>query len=209
MISSAITSANGRVRVLVHELAHALGVGYEEYGREVAEVIVETATVVVCGALGLDTSGESIPYIAGWGEQDLDAIRRHAEKVDEIARALEAVCGVVVMGDPDRLGDPFRHAPSSEVKPNPRPPVTGLVAVAKRQVSPIVSPTAASTPAMTGQFASCATVLKTVDGGNVVRGFESLPLRRWRDSPRVRGLLRPLVRAIGTDPRLLADAGAR
>ena len=95
VISSAITSANGRVRVLVHELAHALGVGYKEYGREVAEVIVETATVVVCGALGLDTSGESIPYIAGWGEQDLDAIRRHAENVDQIARTLETACGVV------------------------------------------------------------------------------------------------------------------
>jgi antirestriction protein ArdC len=87
-------SGNAVVRVLVHELAHALGVSYADYGREVAEVIVETATVVVCGALGLDTSGESIPYIAGWGEQDLDAIRRHAEKVDEIARTLEVACGV-------------------------------------------------------------------------------------------------------------------
>jgi antirestriction protein ArdC len=94
VVSSAVTAANARVRVLVHELAHALGVGYAEYGRDVAEVIVETATVVVCGALGLDTSGESIPYITGWGEQDLDAIRRHAEKVDEIARTLEAACGV-------------------------------------------------------------------------------------------------------------------
>ena len=94
VVSSSIDAANARVRVLVHELAHALGVGYAEYGREVAEVIVETATVVVCGALGLDTSGESIPYITGWGEQDLDAIRRHAEKVDEIARALETVCEV-------------------------------------------------------------------------------------------------------------------
>jgi antirestriction protein ArdC len=87
-------SANAVVRVLVHELAHAVGVSYADYGREVAEVIVETATVVVCGALGLDTSGESIPYIAAWGEQDLDVIRRHAEKVDEIARALETACGV-------------------------------------------------------------------------------------------------------------------
>ena len=85
-------SANAVVRVLVHELAHALGVGYAEYGREVAEVIVETSTVIVCGSIGLDTSGESIPYIAGRGEQDLDAIKRHAAKVDEIARALETVC---------------------------------------------------------------------------------------------------------------------
>ncbi len=94
MLAERVTAANAVVRVLVHELAHALGVSYGEYGREVAEVIVETATVIVCGSLGLDTSGESIPYIAGWGEQDLDAIRRHAEKVDEIARTLEAACGL-------------------------------------------------------------------------------------------------------------------
>jgi antirestriction protein ArdC len=94
VVSNNVDSANAHVRVLVHELAHALGVGYAEYGREVAEVIVETATVIVCGSVGLDTSGESIPYIAGWGEQDLDAIRRHAAKVDEIARALETVCEV-------------------------------------------------------------------------------------------------------------------
>ena len=88
-------SANAIVRVLVHELAHALGVGYAEYGREAAEVIVETATVIVCGAIGLDTSGESIPYIAGWGEtDDLAAIRTFAEKVDEIARTLETACGI-------------------------------------------------------------------------------------------------------------------
>jgi hypothetical protein len=73
VVSSNVDSANAHVRVLVHELAHALGVGYAEYGREVAEVIVETSTVIVCGSIGLDTSGESIPYIAGWGEQDLGA----------------------------------------------------------------------------------------------------------------------------------------
>ena len=94
VVSTSVSAANQVVRVLVHELSHALGVGYAEYGREVAEVIVETATVIVCGSIGLDTSGESIPYIAGWGEQDLDAIRRHAAKVDEIARALETVCEV-------------------------------------------------------------------------------------------------------------------
>jgi len=90
-----IESANARVRVLVHELAHAHGVGYRDYGREDAEVVVETAAVIVCGALGLDTSGESIPYIAGWGEaNDLEAIGQHAATVDKIASALEAACGV-------------------------------------------------------------------------------------------------------------------
>jgi hypothetical protein len=50
------------------------------------------AAVVASHLRGRDV--ESIPYISGWGEQDLDAIRRHAAKVDEIARTLETVCEV-------------------------------------------------------------------------------------------------------------------
>jgi antirestriction protein ArdC len=69
IVVSTRASVNGQVRTLVHELAHALGVGYEEYGRPAAEVIVETAAVIVCGSIGLDTSGESIPYIATWGSR--------------------------------------------------------------------------------------------------------------------------------------------
>jgi antirestriction protein ArdC len=95
VVSSSLAAANARVRVLVHELAHAHGVSYRDYSREQAEVIVETAAVIVCGSLGLDTSGESIPYIAEWGESgDLDAIKQHAETVDSIARAIEQACGL-------------------------------------------------------------------------------------------------------------------
>lgn len=91
-VSTNTTSANRRVKTLIHELAHAVGVPtYKEHGRADAEVIVETAAVIVCGAIGLDTSGESIPYIAGWGEaNDVEAIRRYAETVDTIARTLES-----------------------------------------------------------------------------------------------------------------------
>lgn len=83
--------ANARVRVLVHEIAHALGVGYEQYGRSRAEVIVDTVTFVVCGSIGLDTTGSSVPYVAGWGEDGaLDAIRSYAQTIDTIARRIEA-----------------------------------------------------------------------------------------------------------------------
>jgi N-terminal domain of anti-restriction factor ArdC len=82
--------ANAQVRVLVHEIAHALGVGYTEYGRRRAEVLVDTVTFIVCGAVGLDTSCSSVPYVAGWGESgELDAIRGYAETIDEIARRIE------------------------------------------------------------------------------------------------------------------------
>lgn len=93
--------ANARVRVLVHEIAHALGVGYAEYGRERAEVMVDTATFIVCGSLGLDTSGSSVPYIAGWGESGaLEAIRAYAQTIDAIARRIEDALGVHATSEP-------------------------------------------------------------------------------------------------------------
>jgi hypothetical protein len=46
----------------------------------------------VLGAVGLDVSGESIPYVAGWGEDGaLDAIREYAQTIDTIARRIEVV----------------------------------------------------------------------------------------------------------------------
>jgi hypothetical protein len=86
----AIGTANREVRTLVHEFAHALGVGYEQYGREQAEVLVDCVTYIVCSSVGLDVGGEAIPYIAGWGEDGaLDAIREYAETIDAIARRIE------------------------------------------------------------------------------------------------------------------------
>jgi hypothetical protein len=82
--------ANAQVRVLVHEIAHALGIGYADFGRRRAEVLVDTVTFVVCGSVGLDVSGSSVPYVAGWGEEgELDAIRGYAETIDKIARRIE------------------------------------------------------------------------------------------------------------------------
>ncbi len=83
-------SSNAQVRVVVHELAHAQGVSYNDFGRRQAEVLVNTVTYIVCGSVGLDVSGESIPYIAGWGEKGaLEAIREYAETIDKIARRIE------------------------------------------------------------------------------------------------------------------------
>ena len=82
--------ANRQVRTLVHEAAHAHGLGYAEWGRERCEVLVDCVTVCVLGSVGLDVSGESIPYIAGWGEDGaLDAIREYAQTIDTIARRIE------------------------------------------------------------------------------------------------------------------------
>ena len=61
-----------------------------QYGREQAEVLVDCVTYCVLGSVGLDVGGESIPYVAGWGEDGaLDAIREYAQTIDAIARRIE------------------------------------------------------------------------------------------------------------------------
>jgi N-terminal domain of anti-restriction factor ArdC len=87
--------ANAQLRILIHETIHALGVGYAEYGRERAEVIVDTATAIAVGSVGLRVDGDSIPYIAGWGETGaLDAVTAFARTIDELARRIEHVLAV-------------------------------------------------------------------------------------------------------------------
>ena len=81
---------NARLRILIHETIHALGVGYAEYGRERAEVIVDTATYLAAASVGLDVSGESVPYVAGWGETGaLEAVITFASTINELARRIE------------------------------------------------------------------------------------------------------------------------
>ena len=89
-----------RLRILIHETIHALGVGYAEYGRECAEVIVDTATYLAAASVGLDVSGESVPYVAGWGEDGaLDAVTAFATTIDELARRIETVLSEAVTPD--------------------------------------------------------------------------------------------------------------
>jgi hypothetical protein len=81
---------NARVRTLIHECAHALGIDYQHYTREQAEVIVDTITFLVSASVGLAVDGETIPYIAGWGEHGaLEAVTQFAETIDKLARRIE------------------------------------------------------------------------------------------------------------------------
>ena len=84
-------SGNARVRTLIHECTHALGVDYQHYTREQAEVIVDTVTFLVSSSVGLAVDGETIPYIAGWGEHGaLEAVTQFAETIDKLARHIES-----------------------------------------------------------------------------------------------------------------------
>lgn len=102
IVVNAALPGNARVRVLVHEIAHALGVGYADRGRARAraEVIVDAVTYVVLGSVGLDVSGETVPYIAGWGEGgELDAVHNDAETIDRIAKRIETALTTVEHSD--------------------------------------------------------------------------------------------------------------
>lgn len=82
--------ANGKVATFVHELAHAHGIDYQRFSRAEAELIVESVAYVVCASVGLDTSGESVPYLAGWNpDQAVERIQLLTGTIDQIARAIE------------------------------------------------------------------------------------------------------------------------
>ncbi len=84
--------ANAQLRTLIHECAHALGIGYEQYCRAQAEVMVDTVTLVAASAVGLAVDGETVPYVSGWGEQGaLEAVTEFAETIDKVARRIEDV----------------------------------------------------------------------------------------------------------------------
>lgn len=94
IVVDAAVPANAQLRTLVHETAHALGVDYRHYSREQAEVLADTICFVVCSSVGLAVDGESIAYVAGWGEDGaLDAVTEFAATIDALARRVEDALG--------------------------------------------------------------------------------------------------------------------
>jgi hypothetical protein len=92
IVVDATGAPNAQLRTLIHEAAHAMGVDYRSHSRERAEVIVESVSFIVASSVGLDLGGESIPYVAGWGEDDaVQAATEFAEIIDGLTRRLEEV----------------------------------------------------------------------------------------------------------------------
>jgi antirestriction factor ArdC-like protein len=83
-------------KTLVHEcthgLLHPLGNAHE---RPVQEVEAESVAFVVCHALGLDSSGYSFPYVAGWAQGD-DALKLVAESGERIAKTARKLLDALV-----------------------------------------------------------------------------------------------------------------
>jgi antirestriction protein ArdC len=90
-------SINGQVKTLVHELAHALVRADRQdtdptLDRAGEELVVESVAMSVCGAMGIDTAGYSIPYLTSWssGGPELEAlITSTAKLVNRLACRIE------------------------------------------------------------------------------------------------------------------------
>ncbi len=96
------------VKVLAHELGH-LECGHVKdlptyltcRGR--CEVEAESVAYVVAAAHGLDASGYSFAYVAGWAGPDLSLVRQAAETVTKAARTILGRCGADTATGPDDL----------------------------------------------------------------------------------------------------------
>ena len=101
------------VKTLAHELGH-LECGHVQdlptyltcRGR--CEVEAESVAYVVAAAHGLDASGYTFAYVAGWAGTDLTRVRQAAETVTKAARTILAGCSSTDTGTgtaPDDLAD--------------------------------------------------------------------------------------------------------
>ncbi len=80
--------ANSIVRVLIHELIHSYGISYDTYGRSRSETITDSATYLVCRMVGLDVEKSSIPYVAGWGKDDVETIANDLALMQRLANQI-------------------------------------------------------------------------------------------------------------------------
>lgn len=69
------------LKTLIHETAHVILHKDSKISRVQAEVEAESCAYVVCRALGLDSSGYSLPYVARWSNGDVSLVRTVAERV--------------------------------------------------------------------------------------------------------------------------------
>jgi len=98
------------VKVLAHELGH-LECGHVTdlptyltcRGR--CEVEAESVAYVVAAAHGLDASGYTFAYVAGWAGPDLSIVRQAAETVTKAARTILGRCSADAATGSDDLAD--------------------------------------------------------------------------------------------------------
>lgn len=101
-----------RFKTALHELAHVRlhepAAGDTPNCRGVVEVEAESVAFMVCAALGVDSSGYSLPYVATWSGGDLGKLSQTADRVIRCARGviddLEGGRGLEYSMSSDRQG---------------------------------------------------------------------------------------------------------
>lgn len=87
--------ANGRLVALIHELAHALVAedpGAPKLSYAQGELIAESVAFCCGQTVGLDSSANSIPYLATWAEQaSLDVLEQTAALTGRLSERIESV----------------------------------------------------------------------------------------------------------------------
>lgn len=83
-----------QVKTLAHELAHVLlhdpGQDEARHHRGIAEIEAESVALMIGAAHGMDTSGYTIPYVAGWaanvdGKEPVEIVQATGERVRKTA----------------------------------------------------------------------------------------------------------------------------
>ena len=101
---------------MIHELSHAL-VGLEPdakltYAQE--ELVVESIAWSCCQTVGLDTSTNSIPYLASWAEQaSLEVLEQTAAITGRLAQRIEDA--LLAAAAADEADDAPAHDPASPI----------------------------------------------------------------------------------------------
>jgi N-terminal domain of anti-restriction factor ArdC len=77
----------GYAKTLAHEVAHMLADHRGATSRDDAEDVAESAAYVTLSHYGIDTSGYSFGYVAGWAK-DMGVVRRNLGEVQRIAHQM-------------------------------------------------------------------------------------------------------------------------
>jgi DNA primase len=87
-----------RFKTAVHELAHIRlhepTSGERPDCRGIIEVEAESVAYMVCAALGVDSAGYSLPYVATWSGGNLEKVSETADRVIRCARGMITDIGV-------------------------------------------------------------------------------------------------------------------
>ena len=82
-----------QLATLIHELVHWMGVDYDKYQRDEAEMITEAAACIVLMGIGLDATAQSVEYVASWAQMAPERALTMLEKAEQAARGLETALG--------------------------------------------------------------------------------------------------------------------